>query len=259
MSDYKDYVYDESFNDTIQSFDQYVQESALIIGGIIVGVVAFIGLMILLIKKVFFSKDTLSGSEWSITKSLISIKSLLDGPNVPQKITVQKGIPIEQFETDPGRMTGNLVNDVQVGARIIQSTKSLIKDLDATIRYIENNRDGGKAFNPDEVLKTFGDNKFTNDLDKVFSNMWVDNYTYDTGELRGRISYALKEDKELSNMLTNIDKRYKKLQKDSKTDANVNKALTQYYKSFVYMFNATGKTYSELYKQLRAALKNGSD
>ena len=58
MSDYKEYVYDESFEDSITSFDAYVQESALLVGGIIAGVVAFIGLIVLLIKKIFFSQNT---------------------------------------------------------------------------------------------------------------------------------------------------------------------------------------------------------
>jgi hypothetical protein len=259
MSNYSDHVYEESFNDSILSFDQYVQESALIVGGIITGVVAFIGLIILLIKKFFFSKDSLNGQSWSVSKSLIGIKNLLNGPNVPQKITVQKGIPIDQFEKDPGPATGNLVHDVKRAAQIMNSTRYVLKDLGALIDYIEKNKAGGKDFDPVAAkdLITKGVDKAG--MDKLVENAWIDNYTYDTGELRGRINYALKEDKEISDMVTDIDKRYKKLQKDTTVNADVNKVLSVYYQTMVHGFSVSAKMYSELYKQLKTALRNGSD
>jgi hypothetical protein len=134
-----------------------------------------------------------------------------------------------------------------------------LKDLGALIDYIEKNKAGGKDFDPVAAkdLITKGVDKAG--MDKLVENAWIDNYTYDTGELRGRINYALKEDKEISDMVTDIDKRYKKLQKDTTVNADVNKVLSVYYQTMVHGFSVSAKMYSELYKQLKTALRNGSD
>lgn len=57
MSDYKEHVYDESFNESILDFNIYCQESVGVAVAAIVGIGALITAIVLLIKKLFFNKE----------------------------------------------------------------------------------------------------------------------------------------------------------------------------------------------------------
>ena len=240
MSDYKEHVYDESFEDSIHSFDQYVQESALIIGGIIVGIVAFIGLIIFAIKKIFFSKDTLNGGNLSVTRSLLSIKSLLDGPNVPQTIKVAKGIKINELDA----------------TQTFGITQMILSKLDNLITELEADKTGKNVDR--ERLKAWTSQFQTKE--QIEANIhWVEDYTYSTTELRDNISKSCDMAKQVSSQLNNLDKRYKKLQKDTTVDKELNEYLTKSYKMIVDLFNVSAKTHTELHNQLKNGIANGGD
>ena len=236
MSDYKEYVYDESFEDSITSFDAYVQESALLVGGIIAGVVAFIGLIVLLIKKIFFSTDTAQGSSASVVRILKSAESLLESPHGKTKITVEQGFPLDSFPSDVLQtLLDALNNDMKAvleNPNLFVVSEKKLDDLMAAMKAA------------DELSK------------KIYEEQFIQR-TYNVEDLKTYVKRELAGYKRAADVIKELDKNMKQVKKNDSLNENQKKNLTMRYEQIVKSFNTEHDQWKKWYKNIKAGLANG--
>lgn len=229
MSNYSDHVYEESFNDSILSFDQYVQES---VGLVIAGIAVFIGLLIVLIKKIFFAKNTVEGSADSVYNTFMKIDLLLNSSNLPKRIHVVQGYPID--EKTPA---GYLADSIRV---YNDGLKALIE-------------------NPKLGLGTFdleGMKKEMNSLIEAVKKEFIER-TYDTGELRGYVKSTMKQFKDAASGLKELEKLHKSL-KNSNVEAKDKEAFNALYKLTVGYFQTEKELTNDWYKNIKRGISESS-
>jgi hypothetical protein len=234
MSNYIDSVYDESFSDTIESFDQYIQESAVLVGGVIAGVLALITMIIVLIKKVFFSKNTASGAADSVVLTLYKINGLLNQNNLPKTITVEKGWPTTRY-----------------GASVIRDTVSAINKLFDTCMERELDNNEIKAYLDD--LK-----KGVDKTDEFIKTEFVKR-TYNVGDLRGYVKNEINIYKEAANELKALDEKVKKAKKSEKVSSSSKQLMKDYYTTFVSTTNREQKCHKEWYRYIKQGIEQASN
>lgn len=236
MSDYKEHVYEESFLDTITSFDAYVQESALLVGGIIAGVVAFIGLIVLLIKKIFFSTDTAQGSSASVVRILKSVESLLESPHGKTKITVEQGFPLDSFPSDVLKTLLDVLNTdmkaVLENPSLFTVSSQKLDDLMAAMKTAE------------ELSK------------KIYEEQFIQR-TYNVEDLKIYVKRELAGYKRAADVIKELDKNMKQVKKSDSLDENQKKNLTMRYEQVVKSFNTEHDQWKKWYKNIKAGLANG--
>ena len=236
MSDYKEYVYDEAFADSITSFDAYVQESALLVGGIIAGVVAFIGLIVLLIKKIFFSTDTAQGSSASVVRILKSVESLLESPHGKTKITVEQGFALNNLTSDELKIMIEAANEnikavLENPSLFVVSPKKL-DDLMAAIKEAE-------------ALSK-----------KIYEEQFI-RRTYNIEDLKTYVKRELEGYKRAADAIKELDKNMKQVKKSDSLNDNQRKSLTIQYEQIVKSFNTEHDQWKKWYKNIKAGLANG--
>lgn len=236
MSDYKEYVYDEAFADSITSFDAYVQESALLVGGIIAGVVAFIGLIVLLIKKIFFSTDTAQGSSASVVRILKSVESLLESPHGKTKITVEQGFALDSFPSDVLKtLLDALNNDMKAvleNPNLFVVSEKKLDDLMAAMKAA------------DELSK------------KIYEEQFIQR-TYNVEDLKTYVKRELEGYKRAADVIKELDKNMKQVKKNDSLNENQKKNLTMRYEQIVKSFNTEHDQWKKWYKNIKAGLANG--
>lgn len=232
MSNYIDDVYGESFDDTIQSFDQYVQES---VGLVIAGIAAFIAVLIILIKKIFFSKNTVQGSADSVYNAYLKIDILLNSPNVPRRIHVAKGYPLDKSPAGELRKVISIYNDNL--QRILDNPNTPVFGV------------GG--FNVQEQKKSISAQV------ESAKQTFVER-TYDTGELRGYVKNVLKQLKDAASELKRLEKIQKSLKNSQVSDTDKN-TLNEIYKLFVNLFQTEKNLTNEWYKNIKNGIKGSGN
>lgn len=230
MSNYIDDVYGESFDDTMQSFDQYVQES---VGLVIAGIAAFIALLIILIKKIFFSKNTVQGSADSVYNVYLKIDILLNSPNLPRRIHVVKGYSLDKSPAGELREVIRIYND------------NLQRILDHP------NKPVFEGFNIQEQKK-----EISAQVESV-KQTFVER-TYDTGELRGYVKDVLRQFKDAASELKRLEKIQKSL-KNSQVSDNDKNTLNEIYKLFVNLFQTEKNLTNEWYKNIKNGIKGSGN
>lgn len=228
-NDYRDHVYSESFENTLSSFDQYVQESMVLV---IAGVATFIALLIALIRKIFFAKKTASGSSDSVYYVFMKIDSLLSQSNLPRKITVSKGMDISEKWTVSLKDVVRSYND------------ELEKWLDDPNRLV---------LNPGKLNQSKREHEVA--IQKLKAE-FIER-TYDTGELRGYVKRTLIEYKEAAEELKKLDKLQKKIEKNPNIKQPNKELLNAAYKEFVSLFTDTRALSNEWYKNIKTGINEG--
>lgn len=231
MSDYIDAVYDESFDDTIQSFDQYVQES---VGLVIAGIAAFIAVLIILIKKIFFAKKTVEGSADSVYNTYLKIDILLNSSNLPRRIHVVKGYSLDKSPAGELREAIRMYND----------------NLQRIIDHPNTPAFGEEGFNVQEQKK-----KFSAQVESV-KQTFVER-TYDTGELRGYVKNVLRQFKDAASELKRLEQIQKSLKNSQVSDTDKN-TLNEIYKLFVNLFQTDKNLTNEWYKNIKNGIKEAA-
>jgi hypothetical protein len=231
MSDYKEHVYDESFNDSILSFDQYVQES---VGLIIAGIAAFIALLIILIKKIFFSKNTVQGASDSVYNAYLKIDILLNSSNVPRRIHVVKGYSLDKSPAGELREVIRIYND----------------NLQRIIDHPNISPFGEGGFNIQEQKKSI-----SAEIESA-KQTFVER-TYDTGELRGYVKNVLRQFKDAASELKRLEQIQKSLKNSQVSDTDKN-TLNEIYKLFVNLFQTEKNLTNEWYKNIKNGIKEAA-
>lgn len=231
MSDYIDAVYDESFDDTIQSFDQYVQES---VGLVIAGIAAFIAVLIILIKKIFFAKKTVEGSADSVYNTYLKIDILLNSSNLPRRIHVVKGYSLDKSPAGELREAIRMYND----------------NLQRIIDHPNTPAFGEEGFNVQEQKK-----KISAQVESV-KQTFVER-TYDTGELRGYVKNVLRQFKDAASELKRLEQIQKSLKNSQVSDTDKN-TLNEIYKLFVNLFQTDKNLTNEWYKNIKNGIKEAA-
>lgn len=228
---YRDHVYAESFEDTLKSFDQYVQESTALI---IAGIAVFIALLIALIRKIFFARKTVQGSSDSVYFIYVKINALLDQPGLPRKITVKKGVDISET-FDPSITLRDLIraynNELE---KWLEDPNRLVLDIGALNQMKQNN---------------------ANEIQKL-QNSFIKR-TYDTGELRGYVKRIMVMYKEAADELKTLDKLQKKIEKNKNIKEPNKEVLNSAYKEWVNLFNVERQLNNEWYKNIKAGINEG--
>lgn len=231
MSDYKEHVYDESFNDSILSFDQYVQES---VGLIIAGIAAFIALLIILIKKIFFAKKTVEGSADSVYNTYLKIDILLNSSNLPRRIHVVKGYSLDKSPAGELRESIRIYND----------------NLQRMIDHPNTPVFGEEGFNVQELKK-----EISAEIESA-KQTFVER-TYDTGELRGYVKNILRQFKDAASELKRLEKIQKSLKNSQVSDTDKN-TLNEIYKLYVNLFQAEKNFTNEWYKNIKNGINEAA-
>ena len=231
MSDYIDAVYGESFDDTIQSFDQYVQES---VGLVIAGIAAFIAVLIILIKKIFFAKKTVEGSADSVYNTYLKIDILLNSSNLPRRIHVVKGYSLDKSPAGELREAISIYND----------TLQMMLDHPNISPF------GEGGFNIQEQKKSI-----SAEIESA-KQTFVER-TYDTGELRGYVKNILKQFKDAASELKRLEKLQKSLKNSQVSDTDKN-ALNEIYKLYVNLFQTEKNFTNEWYKNIKNGINEAA-
>lgn len=229
MSNYIDDVYNESFDDTIQSFDQYVQESVALI---ITGIAAFVALLIILIKKIFFAKKTVEGSSDSVYNAYLKIDVLLSSSNLPRRIHVVKGYSLDKSPAGELREAIRTYND------------NLQRIIDHP------NVSPFEGFNIQDLKKNISDQ--VESVKQTFVER-----TYDTGELRGYVKDVLRQFKDAASELKRLEKIQKSLKKSQVSDTDKN-TLNELYKLFVDQFQTEKKLTNDWYKNIKNGINEAA-
>lgn len=231
MSNYSDHVYEESFNNSILSFDQYVQES---VGLVIAGIAAFIALLIILIKKIFFSKNTVQGASDSVYNAYLKIDILLNSSNIPSRIHVVKGYSLDKSPAEELREVIRIYND----------------NLQRILDHPNTSAFGKEGFNVQEQKK-----KISAQVESV-KQTFVER-TYDTGELRGYVKDVLRQFKVAASELKRLERVQKTLKKSQVSDTDKN-TLNEIYKLFVNLFQTEKNLTNEWYKNIKNGIKEAA-
>ena len=229
MSNYIDDVYDESFDNAIQSFDQYVQES---VGLVIAGIAAFIAALIILIKKIFFSKNTVQGSSDSVYNAYLKIDVLLNDSNLPRRIHVVKGYSLDKSPAGELREVIRMYND---------NLRRLIDHPNVS---------PSEGFNIQDLKKNISDQ--VESIKQTFVER-----TYDTGELRGYVKDVLKQFKDAASELKRLEKIQKSLKKSQVSDTDKN-TLNELYKLFVDLFQTEKKLTNDWYRNIKNGINEAA-
>lgn len=230
MADYQTYVYDEAFNDALTSFDQYVQESVVLI---ITGVVVLIGLLITLIKKIFFDKKTIKGSADSVCRAFEKIDRLLSTRMPPLSIHVTKGLPIDE------RPSAELLADA------IRAWNTALE------RVLDNPKLNLNKAAVEQYSKLLTEN--VENLKKQFVER-----TYDTGDLRGYVKDSLKAFREAASELKKLETLHKKLKKSSLNDTSKER-FDELYKLMVKSLQDEKGIMNEWYTNIKNGIDDASE
>lgn len=231
MSDYIDAVYDESFDDTIQSFDQYVQES---VGLVIAGIAAFIAVLIILIKKIFFAKKTVEGSADSVYNTYLKIDILLNSSNLPRRIHVVKGYSLDKSPAGYLREIIRIYND----------------NLQIIIDHPNISPFGEGGFNIQDLKKNISDQN------ESIKQTFVER-TYDTGELRGYVKDVLRQFKDAASELKRLEQLQKSLKKSQVSDTDKN-TLNEIYKLLLDQFQNEKNRTNDWYKNIKNGINEAA-
>ena len=225
MTDYRESVLTESFNDAITSFDQYVQESALLIGGIIAGVIAFITLMILFIKQFIFKKKyTAEGQNDSLMGYFEKLKRYLRKTNKTDKIVVYQGFDLNQVPGDPKDFES-----------ILNTMNKYMDNLEAGKEVLAQGSDIYDVKNGQWSKVSVKKTSSAQIMDNIKSKMHK--VIYSNAELQQFCDKRIDGYKRIADRLKALDKRVKSFNKKDSIDEQNRKTLTQFYDGFVNAMN----------------------
>ena len=201
---YKEDIYEESFADTIDDFNSYVQESVLLAAGAIVGIGALITAIILIIRKIFFKTEN-QKSAGSVVSVLKTIWSKAASGNYADAVYVY-GVDLQKFSD------------------VVEKTKGIIELFDNLIDAINGKSDTKQIINNITIQ--------INNAQALINSTVNENIRPESGEgwttvQRSELSKFAKSMidncKTLANMCKNIDKKAKNVPNDNTDFSNINK------------------------------------
>lgn len=204
MINYKEDIYEESFADTIDDFNSYVQESVLLAAGAIVGIGALITAIILIIRKIFFKTEN-QKSAGSVVSVLKTIWSKAASGNYADAVYVY-GVDLQKFSD------------------VVEKTKGIIELFDNLIDAINGKSDTKQIINNITIQ--------INNAQALINSTVNENIRPESGEgwttvQRSELSKFAKSMidncKTLANMCKNIDKKAKNVPNDNTDFSNINK------------------------------------
>lgn len=213
MINCKEDIYNESFNDTIAEFDYYVQESALLVAGVIVGVGALIAAIIFIIRKIFFKTENQksAGSIMSVLKSIWAKTS-------------------SGHYTDTVHVYGV---DFQKLADVIEKIKDIVESFDKLIDAIKSKTNTeqiiAKITSQINIAQTLVNSIINENIQPGSGEGWTSMYLL---ELKRSSKSMMDNCKTLADMCRKIDKKAKSVPNDNTDFSNVNKNFTSLMTNF---------------------------
>ena len=215
---YKEDIYEESFADTIDDFNSYVQESVLLAAGAIVGIGALITAIILIIRKIFFKTEN-QKSAGSVVAVLKTIWTKASSDKYFDDVYVY-GVDLQKFSD------------------VVENTKSIIELFDNLIDAVNSKSDTKRIVNDITVQ--------INNTQALINSTVNENIRPESGEgwttvQRSDLSKFAKsmidKCKTLANMCKNIDKKAKNVPNDNTDFSNINKNFTALMVNFGKLSN----------------------
>lgn len=201
---YKEDIYEESFADTIDDFNSYVQESVLLAAGAIVGIGALITAIILIIRKIFFKTEN-QKSAGSVVSVLKTIWSKAASGNYADAVYVY-GVDLQKFSD------------------VVEKTKGIIELFDNLIDAINGKSDTKQIINNITIqinnAQALINSTVNENIRPESGEGWT---TVQRSELSNFAKSMIDNCKTLANMCKNIDKKAKNVPNDNTDFSNINK------------------------------------